>query len=209
MTVDDRAKGHARSLLARKVPSAAPTYGLFLHASSVATKRGALLFLGHSTSGKSTISRMLSHDCAVIADDTVFARRRTGGDGSWEVGDGEFRHRGQSPPLWDSRLLRDAERIDFTPVAAVMRLWKDAELRISPIDELTTCRYLMDAALELDIQRYTWDERNARLWYGLVATMARSVPGFDLHFDRGAATIKTILDWAEPTLTSAVAQKGD
>lgn len=44
---------------------------LYLHASAVATKRGALVFCGHSTYGKSTISTKLLRGLALIEFDVV------------------------------------------------------------------------------------------------------------------------------------------
>lgn len=44
---------------------------LYLHASAVATPRGALVFCGHSTFGKSTISSLLLQPLPVIDDDLV------------------------------------------------------------------------------------------------------------------------------------------
>ena len=64
--------------------------GLFLHASAVVVGGGALLFLGHSTAGKSTIARMLGQIQPVLADDSVYAAR--GADGWWRVVDGSFRY---------------------------------------------------------------------------------------------------------------------
>jgi hypothetical protein len=42
---------------------------LYLHASAVAGRYGALVFCGHSTFGKSTIARLLSPDCRQLEDD--------------------------------------------------------------------------------------------------------------------------------------------
>ena len=54
--------------------------GLFLHASAVVIDGGACLFLGHSTAGKSTIARLLGKDYPVLADDSVYAVRRSPGE---------------------------------------------------------------------------------------------------------------------------------
>ena len=61
--------------------------GLFLHASAVNIGGKALIFLGHSTSGKSTISRILSKKYSVISDDKVWASQNSNGE--WYVGNGD------------------------------------------------------------------------------------------------------------------------
>ena len=61
--------------------------GIYFHASSVNVSGKALLFLGHSTAGKSTISRLLSERYPVIADDKVWVSQKKNGD--WMVCDGE------------------------------------------------------------------------------------------------------------------------
>ena len=45
--------------------------GLFLHASAVVVAGGAVLFLGHSTAGKSTIARILGQSFSILADEAV------------------------------------------------------------------------------------------------------------------------------------------
>ena len=52
---------------------AADLSGLFLHASSVVVEGVAVLFLGHSTAGKSTIARRLGKAYRVLADGSVYA----------------------------------------------------------------------------------------------------------------------------------------
>jgi len=46
--------------------------GLYLHGSAIQTSHGAVIFLGKSGAGKSTISILLSHKYPVLADDQLF-----------------------------------------------------------------------------------------------------------------------------------------
>ena len=57
--------------------------GLLLHASSVVMPGGALLFLGRSGAGKSTMCQLLSQSFPVLADDFVFVNRNA--EGTWYV----------------------------------------------------------------------------------------------------------------------------
>lgn len=170
--------------------------GLFLHASAVAVDGEAFLFLGHSTAGKSTVARLLGEAYPVVADDSVFAARRP--DGRWNVVDGGFRFKEADLPGWQERIRR---QIVERPVLlrACLRIHKAPELRIAPMDAVELARHLMDAAMEIDLQRKcgrlagkskiepaTWNEglRMRRLWFAQVAEIARTIPGRHLWFSR-------------------------
>lgn len=177
--------------------SATPADGLFLHASSVAIGGGAVLFLGHSTSGKSTIARMLGQVLPVLADDSVYAARRP--DGGWQVVNGGFRFGRAGIRDWAEEVQRHSAGAAGVRLLGCLRLRKAAELRMEPLPAIQVARYLMDAAMEIDIQRktgrsvpgrdpdvmqVTLTRELRRQWFRDVADIARRVPGWELGFAR-------------------------
>ena len=124
--------------------------GLFLHASSVIIDGGAVLFLGHSTAGKSTIARLLGAAYPVLADDAVFVSRRP--EGRWGVVDGGFRFGEGDFADWHERIRRQIDQ-NSVPLRGCLRIHKATELRMGPMDPAELARHLMDAAMEIDLQR--------------------------------------------------------
>ncbi len=171
------------------------TSGLFLHASAVDVEGGALLFLGHSTAGKSTIARLLGQQVTVLADDSVFAFR--GPDGSWRVLDGGFRFGAGDLSDWRDAIRRRMETGEGVPLAGCLRIHKAEELRVEPLPPLETARCLMDAVMEIDLQRKSGrpkgegpsnaeaiqhERQLRREWFRQVSAIARSIPGWNLWF---------------------------
>lgn len=171
---------------------------LFLHASAVIVDGGALLFLGHSTAGKSTIARLLGEAYPVLADDSVFAAR--GEDGRWGVVDGGFRFGEGDFADWQKRIRRQID-LNSVPLRGCLRIHKAPELRMGPMNPAELARHLMDAAMEIDLQRKygrisgssemepsAWEEvlQMRRRWFGLVAEIARTCPGRHLWFSRSS-----------------------
>lgn len=141
--------------------------GLLLHASAVATDRGALVFLGQSGAGKSTISSMLHEawpGCEKISDEllAVVADDSTGG---WRAhvtpflgGDG-LPH-GRSWPLAEVYLLHQAR-----------------EHRRSPLSPARALPELLRNALA-----YVAEAETADRVLGLAARLSRDIPCYELHF---------------------------
>lgn len=173
-----------------------PGLGLFLHASSVVVEGGALLFLGHSTAGKSTMARLLEATYPVLADDSVFAF--PGADGGWRVVDGGFRFGEGSLAAWDERIQRQSKESSL-PLRGCLRLHKGAAVRIEALAPVELARHLMDAAMEIDLQRkfgrFSADIKPElysaelvrtmrRKWFGQVADIAKTCPGWHLWFPK-------------------------
>ena len=170
--------------------------GLFLHASSVIIHGGAVLFLGHSTAGKSTIARRLGEIYPVLADDSVFAARGT--DGGWRVVDGGFRFGEGDLESWKQRIHRQiAEK--SVPLRACLRIHKASAVRMESMEPVELARYLMDAAMEIDLQRKwgkksgaskmepsAWEQvlRARRQWFSQVADIARTAWGGHFWFSK-------------------------
>ena len=171
--------------------------GLFLHASAVVVEDRALLFLGHSTAGKSTLARLLGRRLPVLADDAVFALR--GSEGDWRVVDGGFRFGRDELPGWEEDVRRRGAGESFR-VGGCFRIHKATVLRAEPMEPLEAARHLMDAAMEIDVQRkfgrlrageaagaagaLAEMRRMRRKWFGWVAEIARACPGWNLWFPK-------------------------
>lgn len=170
--------------------------GLFLHASSVIIHGGAVLFLGHSTSGKSTIARRLGEIYPILADDSVFAAR--GADGGWRVVDGGFRFGEGDFVSWKQRIHRQIAE-NSVPLRACLRIHKASAVRMESMEPVELARHLMDAAMEIDLQRKwgkksgvsnmepsAWEEvlRARRQWFSQVADIARTALGGHFWFSR-------------------------
>lgn len=176
--------------------TATATDGLFLHASAVVAEGGAVLFLGHSTAGKSTIARKLGALLPVLADDSVYAAQDAAG--VWRVVDGGFRFdRGWGVEEWQADVRRQFEAGRGIPLRKCFRIHHAAAARIAPMPPLELGKHLMDAAMEIDVQRKfgmdppdrksprpAWPEVLARRrnWFHQAAELARTCPGWHLWF---------------------------
>ena len=170
--------------------------GLFLHASAVEVDGGAVLFLGHSTAGKSTIARKLGVELPVLADDSVFAGQDAAG--VWRVVDGGFRFdRGWGLAEWQTDVRRRFQEGRGIPVQKCFRIHQAAVVRIEPMPPVELGKHLMDAAMEIDVQRkfgirhsahkseqIAWHEvmEHRRRWFHQTAELARACPGWHLWF---------------------------
>ena len=177
--------------------------GLFLHASAVAVPDGAVLFLGHSTAGKSTIARKLGSVLPMLADDSVFAGPDAAG--VWRVVDGGFRFgRGWGLEEWLADVRRQLQEGRGVPVRKCFRIHQAAVAQTEPMPPIELGRHLMDAAMEIDVQRKfgkkssgnpaeqpAWHEITAqrRRWFHQVAELARRCPGWHLWFAKETAPL--------------------
>ena len=174
-----------------------PENCLFLHASSVIVENRAILFLGHSTAGKSTIARLLSRDFQVLADDTVLAVQQN--RHQWLIYDGKDRS-GNGALFFrecvEKNNADDCGKI-YAPLASCVRIYKSHSVRMKPVASKTMARYLMDAVMEVDLQRgpkfkpsgtpvsrdLVEEIRSRRLhWFHMTAGIARTFSGWDLWF---------------------------
>ncbi|NCA81148.1 MAG: hypothetical protein EOM72_00180 [Opitutae bacterium] len=186
---------------------AAAAGGLFLHASAVVVDGGALLFLGHSTAGKSTIARMLGKTHPVLADDSVYVAR--GPDGNWRGVDGSFRFERDEWLGWLEEVRRRAEGGGAVPLRGCFRIHKAAAARVEPLAPLELARCLMDAAMEIDLQRKFGRPQEGRgtaagnmssvrqmrrQWFRWVAEIARVCPGGSLWFSKESGGVELELE---------------
>ena len=170
---------------------------LFLHASSVVVNGGALLFLGHSAAGKSTLAQLLEKTYPILADDSVFASRDP--HGFWRVLDGKFRFENGGVFNWDKAVRRRSAEGPSIPLLGCLRIHKAQHVKVAGLVPVETTRYLMDAVMEVDLQgkfgrllKGAEQEkstiarvRQMRLhWFHLAADIARVCPCWQLWFPR-------------------------
>ena len=156
---------------------------LVIHASAVRTGKGALLFLGPSGTGKSTICQLLSDRAPQLANDAVYLLHRE--DGRWGAADGG--RRAYDGPL----TAEEIATLRTVPLRAVLRLFQGAMVYLQPIGKLETCRYLTDALFEIGWQR-DYDVTTKRELFSRLAAVSRSVSGYEFHFDRSPRTLDTL-----------------
>lgn len=158
--------------------------GLFLHASSVNVSGKALLFMGHSSSGKSTISRLLSERYPVIADDKVYIEK--GKNGRWWVSGGY-----DGFPLLKGQ-ARSAGHESRYPLGSVLRIFKSKSIEIAPLSPKETCRYLIDAVFEIDPQKEENKIAIQKSWFAMTAEISRNIVGWSLTFKKDKSIIAYI-----------------
>jgi len=157
--------------------------GLYLHASSVHINGQALLFLGHSTAGKSTISQLLSKRYTIIADDTVWLSKR---NYEWVVHDESIRFQFQE------NNSKPADSFKAFPLLALIRIYKSDTMDIQPISPKAACSHLIDAVFEVDSQRKQMDITVKKKWFSMLADISNRIQGWHLTFKKDISIINLI-----------------
>ena len=171
--------------------------GLFLHASAVVAEGGALLFLGHSTAGKSTIADLLQKNYDFLSDDAVFTNRDP--NGVWRVVDGKFRLENVEVFNWETVMRQQPEIGSGIPLRGCIRIYKSLSVKLAGLAPVETARCLMDAVMEIDVQRkfgrlqdktgggkpdVALVRRMRSAWFHNAADIARACTGWRLWFPR-------------------------
>lgn len=143
---------------------------LTLHASAVAVNGEAFIFLGPSETGKSTICRLLAAYTQPLADDLIYLAHCGGAE--WKVANAEFDTQVHNPPL-----------------RAIFRLYQAPAVRLEQLDDLQICRHLTDAFFEAHWQRQ-YDLETKKSAFTALAVVARSIPGFRLHFNLSISALE-------------------
>ena len=154
-----------------------------LHTSAVEIDGGAFLFLGPSGAGKSTIRRLMSTVSRSLADDRVYLIPRE--RGQWEVVDAGDRI--LEGPLTEE----EAAPLSGLPLRMIFRLYQATEPRLEKISALETCYHLTAAFFDL-----YWHENHPieekKRTFARLAGIARTTPGYHLHFSRSAETARIV-----------------
>jgi ABC-type nitrate/sulfonate/bicarbonate transport system ATPase subunit len=151
---------------------------LLLHAAAVVAPAGALLLLGHSGAGKSTVCRLVAGRLPVLADDVVRLARKGEMGATWHVSDAQ-----QDP----------AAPVRAVPLVAVLRLFQAEAAALVRATPRQMCGYLADALFEVELQRQVsnWPRR---AWFACVADVARLHPGWQLRFTKGPETARLLCE---------------
>ncbi|MBN1891001.1 MAG: radical SAM protein [Thermoflexales bacterium] len=152
---------------------------LAIHASAVSVGRQAMIFLGPSQSGKSTICRLLSTHCQPLADDKVYLIPRA--NGRWDVANADQR------VFHGSLSVEQAMALEGIPLRAIFYLHKAAEPSVERLESVALGRYLTNALFELYWpQKYEFGTKRAL--FASASAVARIVPGYHLYFNRSLET---------------------
>jgi len=157
--------------------------GLLLHASSVAISGKAILFLGHSNAGKSTISKLLSERYPMIADDKVWVFCPK--DGNWMVQDASLDFR---QIYFDNRRFRG----ESYPLLAIVRIFKGNVICMDSISSKETCMQLMNAVFEINLLRVIQSLAIKKEWFVAAAQISREIKGWRLTFPKCKSIITKI-----------------
>ena len=156
---------------------------LALHASAVYVDNKAMIFLGPSGTGKSTICDLLSAHAQTLALDAVYLVSHA--DGGWAVVKGDGRAHGRSLSLDQATALYSV------PLRMIFRLYQAPAPRLEPLDRLEVGRYLTDAFFEIVRQR-EYDFETKRCAFSSLSAIARTVPGYEFYFDLTPRTLETL-----------------
>lgn len=158
---------------------------LVLHASSMFNKDGALIFLGPSGTGKSTMCDLLSPYMCMLAEDKVYLVSQ--GNGKWCVIEGD----GCLATGIKLSSNEDLLKLPYAPLRAVFRLYQTTEPILRKLDMLSVCRDLTDAFFEIAWQRNTSLAIKKQAFAGL-AEVARLFAGYEFHFDLSTRTLSLL-----------------
>jgi hypothetical protein len=160
-----------------------PRRGILIHASAAVLDGKALIFLGPSETGKSTICRRLGAYAQPFADDKVCLFRGAGG--RWTITNRDDTWAGGK--LFD--LVDEGE--PGVLLRAVLRLYRGRRAYLEPVGALQLCRLLTDALFEIN-----WPDRGdvAARWHAFagLAAVARSTPGYVYYFNRSVRAIDVL-----------------
>lgn len=152
----------------------------FLHASSIEVSEKALIFLGHSSAGKSTIAKLLSKKYPLISDDKIYVYRK---NNTWKIKDGDDK--------WFSQEERREASNSF-PILAFVRIFKSNNNSIGRIKKSLLCKHLIDAVFEVDNQRNVENINIRKKWFHLTSDLAKKNQGWYFYFNKKFSIIKII-----------------
>ncbi len=160
-------------LLARLL---AERQGFSIHAAGMAIAGSGLLFIGHSTAGKSTTVMLLKEEGEILCDENMIVRRWEDGfriHGTWSHGDVDEVSDGQAP------------------LRGLFFLEKAEENRLEPIvDKFDVTRRLLPRILKPLVTADWWEKILAT-----VEMLVREVPAYRMRFDKSGQIKQVIRDW--------------
>ena len=151
----------------------APRHGCYLHSCGAIFDKQGLLFVGHSTAGKSTIAEMIKNDATILSDDRVIVRSWKEGlkiHGTWSHGD-----------VTDvSPLSKDLRHILF--------LKKSVENRIRLIkNKKLIFENLLSCLIKPFVTAAWWESM-----LNLIDQITQTVPCYEMSFDKSGKIVEQI-----------------
>lgn len=149
--------------------------GAFIHAAGVSLGGHGLLFAGPSDAGKSTIVKMLKDKAEILCDDRIIVRKGARGfdiHGSWSHGEVPLVSAG-SAPLRAVLFLRQAK--------------ENRKVRLESPEEIL--RELLPRFVRPLLTADWWEDV-----LGLAGDMMRTVPFYELRFDKSGAVADVLED---------------
>lgn len=144
--------------------------GGYFHSSGVKFQEKGLLFMGHSTAGKSTIVKMLKGKAEILCDDRMIIRKWPAGmmiHGSWSHGE-----------------VSDVSAAK-APLEAIFFLMKSRENRIFSIEKKREkVKYLLDFMVKPFVEPGYWNRM-----FDLVEDIISCVPIYWLSFDKSGKIV--------------------
>jgi len=147
-----------------------PANGLLVHAGAMVVSGKALLFLGHSGAGKSTICRLLGEHYSTLSDDLLRLTRRQ--DGAWFVDD-----------LWHQQ--------NQVPLYGLVRIFQSKSTLLTLASSRETCHYLIDAVFEAVIDEQP-SAASIRTWFAYGGEISKKYSGWKLQFPLSSAVTQLI-----------------
>lgn len=144
--------------------------GVYLHSGAVILNGSGLMFIGHSSAGKSTTMNMLKDKAEVLCDDRNIVRSQSDGFyvyGTWSHG--------------DVSLVSSSS----APLKAILFLKKSDKNQLVPLKDKREVRLRLLACLIKPLLTTEWWDKIIPVIEGI----AREVPCYEMEFDKSGAIV--------------------
>jgi ABC-type glutathione transport system ATPase component len=151
--------------------------GFFLHAVAVVAPRGAVLILGHSGAGKTTLSRLLAEKFPPVMDDFIYIAKHKNSK-KWYICDSKKMSISPHP---------------FMPLLATLRTYQAHKPQLTRLSPREACRDLTDAVFEIELMRSVRTALQARAFVS-AAEISRNYSGWRLFATLDSETPRLVWD---------------
>lgn len=144
--------------------------GICLHSAAVARGKDGFLFLGKSEAGKSTVSRLsVEIGYPALGDDLNFIIRDE---------DNQYRLAASPSPIISSVGYSDLR----PPLRGIFTLVQDKQDALVPVQSMKIAQVLFKEFLQETPYVRRMSDKYIKLGFQVCCNIARSVPGYELHF---------------------------
>jgi MoaA/NifB/PqqE/SkfB family radical SAM enzyme len=155
-------------------PLLADRQACFLHSAGVVMNGQGLLFVGHSSAGKSTTVKMIRDIAQILCDDRNIVRLWTEG----------FRVHG----TWSHGEIPSVSSAD-APLRALLFLRKSERNHLEPIlDRREIAKRIISCVIK-SLETPEWWQKTL----AVVEALARSVPAYEMEFDKSGEIVESIV----------------